>query len=115
MERWFSESFRTLSPHVVRGHRTLLERVDVAGYLAGLELLSQADLSALVPLLSLPVLAVAGGADVSIPPELMRALTERIAGAEFRLLAGAGHAMGVEQPEALARSITEFVRGAGLV
>ena len=115
IERWFSESFRALSPHLVRGHRTLLERADPAGYLAALELLAQADLSGLVPQLSLPVLVVAGGADLATPPELVRAFSERIPGAEFRVLAGAGHLLAVEQPEALARAITEFVRGTGLV
>jgi len=115
IERWFSDSFRALQPHLVRGYRTLLERAEPAGYLAALRLLAQADLSALLPQLSLPVLAVAGGADLATPPEVVRALSERIAGAQFRVLAGAGHLLGVEQPEALARAITEFVRGAGLV
>ncbi|HEU4579207.1 MAG TPA: 3-oxoadipate enol-lactonase [Polyangiaceae bacterium] len=115
IERWFSEPFRARSPQLVRGYRTLLERADPAGYLAALGLLAQADLSALMPRLSLPVLAVAGGADLATPPELVRGLAERIAGAEFRLLAGAGHLLGVEQPEALARAINEFLRGAGLV
>ena len=115
LERWFSQSFRALHPQLVRGYRTLLERVDPAGYLAALRLLCDADLGALLPQLSLPALVVAGGADLATPPELVRALSERIAGAEFRLLAGAGHLLSVEQPEALARCISEFVRGAGLV
>lgn len=115
IERWFSESFRALSPHLVRGYRTLIERAEPAGYLAALQLLADADLSALVPQLAVPALLVAGGADLATPPELLRAQAERMAGAQFRVLAGAGHLLGVEQPEALARCITEFVRGAGLV
>jgi len=109
MERWFSKSFRERHPELVRAFRTLLERSDVPSYLAAVELLAQTDLSATLGQLSVPTLAVAGGADVATPPELVRQLAERIPGAQLRVLAGAGHLLGVEQPEAFARCITEFL------
>jgi 3-oxoadipate enol-lactonase len=115
MERCFSAPFRELQPQVVRGYRTLLERSDAASYLAALALLGETDLSAGLAQLSVPALVVAGGADVATPPEQLRQFAERIAGAQFRVLAGAGHLLGVEQPEALARCIGDFVEGLALV
>ena len=115
MEIWFSAAFRELQPHVVRGYRTLLERSDAASYLAALGLLGQTDLSATLSQLSVPALVVAGGADLAVPPEQVRQFAERISGAQFRVLAGAGHLLGVEQPQALARCISDFMEGLDLV
>jgi len=107
MERWFSAPFRERQPHLVRGYRTLLERVDPAGYLAGVGLLGETDLRANTSQLSLPSFVVVGSADVATPPEGAKELADQIPGASYRVLAGAGHMIGVEQPEALARCIME--------
>jgi len=115
MDRWFSAAFRELQPQVVRGYRTLLERADAASYLAALALLGETDLSAGLAQLSVPALVVAGGADLATPPEQVRQFAERMGGAQFRVLAGAGHLLSVEQPEALARCIADFVEGLALV
>jgi 3-oxoadipate enol-lactonase len=114
LERWFSPGFRELQPQVVRGYRTLLERSDAASYLAALALLGETDLSAGLAQLSVPALVVAGGADLATSPEQLRQFAERIRGAQFRVLEGAGHLLGVEQPEALARCISDFVEGLDL-
>jgi 3-oxoadipate enol-lactonase len=111
MQRWFSATFRERQPHLVRGYRSLLGRVEAAGYLAGVELLAETDLSASVAQLSLPTLAIAGSVDPATPPELMRELVGQIRGAELRVMAGSGHMISIEQPEALARSISDFVDG----
>jgi 3-oxoadipate enol-lactonase len=115
MERWFSAPFREQQPHIVRGYRTLLERSDPASYLAALGLLGETDLSATLAQLSVPALVLAGGADLAVPADQIRQFADRISGAQLRVLAGAGHLLGVEQPEALARCIADFVEGLELV
>jgi 3-oxoadipate enol-lactonase / 4-carboxymuconolactone decarboxylase len=114
LERWFSRAFAERRPEIVRAFRSLLERSDVASYLSALELLAQTDLSATLGQLSVPTLVVAGTADLAAPPERVRELADRIAGARLRVLAGAGHLLGVEQPEALAQCITDFLSHSGL-
>ena len=60
------------------------------------------------------MLAVVGSDDGSTPPDLVRETAESIAGARFEIIRGAGHIPCVEQPEALARLIGDFLRAQAL-
>lgn len=55
-----------------------------------------------------PTLVVAAELDGFIPRERCRALADAIPGAEFRVIEGAGHAVVVEQPDAVAALALEF-------
>jgi pimeloyl-ACP methyl ester carboxylesterase len=57
-----------------------------------------------------PTLVVAAELDGFIPRERCRALAEAIPGAEFRVIEGAGHAVVVEQPDAVVDLAFEFFR-----
>ncbi len=115
MERWFSPEFRAQQPELVRVHRRLLLGSDVSCYLAGLGVLASADLRARAAELALPTLLVAGGGDVATPPEGMRQLAAQLRDHRLEVLEGSGHLLSVEQPAALARCITQFLKGQGLV
>jgi len=69
------------------------------------------DVTAALPGLSVPTLVVAGGADRLIPPQATRAIAEGIPGATYAELAGAGHILSVEQPEALASLLDRQLAG----
>ncbi len=56
-----------------------------------------------------PVLVVAAELDAFVPLERARAMAERIPGARFRVVEGAGHAVVVERPELIAELILEFL------
>lgn len=62
-----------------------------------------------LPTIRVPVCAIAGGEDQSSTPPEMRAISELVAGAEFHLLADAGHYAPMEQPERVAALIGEFL------
>jgi 3-oxoadipate enol-lactonase len=55
-----------------------------------------------------PTLVVSGEEDVAVRPERSRRTAERIPGARFVLLPGAGHSSSLEQPEALTAVLREF-------
>ncbi len=60
-----------------------------------------------------PTLVVAAELDGFIPVERCRGLAEAIAGSEFRVIEGAGHAVVVEQPETVVDLAREFFETVG--
>ena len=52
-----------------------------------------------------------GDADLATPPDLVRATAERIPGARFEVIPGAGHLPCIEQPDVLAELISAHLDG----
>ena len=70
------------------------------------------DSTSLLPSLKdLPTLVVTGEQDVLISPEAAQRMAQAIPGAQLATIAGAGHLPPVEQPEATARVLAEFLKG----
>lgn len=113
MTRWFTPAFRQERPDDLAGWQTMFERMPVEGYASTCAALRDADLTAAVAGIATPTLVVAGDQDLSTPVELVRATAEKIPGARFEIIAGAGHIPSIEQPEALATLMTHFLQGAG--
>ena len=57
----------------------------------------------------MPTLLVAGEFDRNAPPEVMRKMADKITGAEFTQLAGMGHLMNLEAPEAFDAAVLDFL------
>jgi pimeloyl-ACP methyl ester carboxylesterase len=60
-----------------------------------------------------PTLVLWGASDRIVTPEYGRAYARLIPGAEFRIIAEAGHHPELEQPEAFVEQVGRFVRGSG--
>lgn len=60
-----------------------------------------------------PTLVICGGADVLKPPHYSRLIAERIPDAEMHLVAGAGHAVVVENADVITSRVISFLHGAG--
>ncbi len=58
-----------------------------------------------------PTLVIAAGEDGFIPLDRTRALAEVIPGARFEVMEGAGHAVVIEQPQAIVARVRDFVGG----
>ncbi len=58
-----------------------------------------------------PTLVICGADDGMVPPENSRQIAEGIPGARFELIPQCGHLPMLEQPEAVARLVLEFMRG----
>jgi pimeloyl-ACP methyl ester carboxylesterase len=68
------------------------------------------DRRSALPEIRVPTLCLAGEHDRVAPPEVLRRMAERIPGAEFELLPGAGHIANVEQPQAFLDAVVGFLR-----
>jgi len=67
------------------------------------------EIEGLYPDLDLPVLVVWGCQDAWIPIDRARRLCELIPGAQLRLIEGAGHLIQLDQPAALATTLTRWL------
>ncbi|MBU3029013.1 3-oxoadipate enol-lactonase [Paracoccus marinaquae] len=113
MERWFSPAFRAAG-HAAPWQR-MLERQPLAGYAACCEAIAAADLGASTRGLRLPVRLIAGTADGSTPPDLVRGTADLIQGARLDVIEGAGHIPCVEAPREYADILTHFLKEIGHV
>lgn len=59
--------------------------------------------------MEVPVVAIAGDADMTTPPVMMRQFVARIHGCQLHLIPEAGHAAFWEQPEVWNRLVLEFI------
>ncbi|MCR4524618.1 3-oxoadipate enol-lactonase [Bosea sp. 47.2.35] len=98
MERWFTPAFHAERPDDRAGWRNALLCQPADGYIAACEALRDADLTEAIGSIKVPTLAIVGEGDQSTPPDLVRAMAERIPNARFALIEGCGHIPPVEQP-----------------
>jgi pimeloyl-ACP methyl ester carboxylesterase len=86
--------------------------IDGPGQAAFYRQIAQADqaytdeIEHLYPELDVPVLVVWGEEDTWIPVDRARRLSELVPGAQLRIIQGAGHLIQLDQPEALATTLT---------
>ena len=104
--------------------RTVAERADLveevrgwmtatspAGFVVGLEAIrDRKDSSTLLPQLKVPVLVMGAKEDKAIPPEKSQEMAEQIPGARLCMVAGAGHMVNMEQPDAFNTGLIDFLR-----
>ena len=111
LARWFSQSFRKTA--AFEAWRNMLLRQPLDGYIGCSAAISGTDFYTPTAGLRLPVLGIAGDADGSTPPDLVRELANLVPGSKFHLIRGAGHLPCVEKPEEYANVLTEFLRETG--
>lgn len=113
MARWFSRRFRAAGQDGPWRDRLLA--CNPQGYAGGCAAIAGADFYTPTAGLTLPALVIAGADDGSTPPDLVRETADLMAGAEFRLIRGAGHLPPVDQPQAFAAALTGFLQRIGHV
>jgi len=72
-------------------------------------MMDRPDSRQLLKQLSVPALVVAGEQDAVVPVESARAMAEALPRARLVVVAGAGHVPSVEEPEATASALREFL------
>lgn len=107
LDRWFGRSWQTAS--AMPQAAALLDAARPEGWCGAAAAISGTDFYTPTAALRLPTLCLAGSNDGSTPPDLVRETAELIPGAEFRLIRGAGHLPMLDQPQAYAQAVTDFL------
>lgn len=98
--RWFAPGFLERDPGPGAAALDRLLQIDDESYALVCDALAVYDSTAQLGSISVATVAVAGEFDVATPPDQLRQLAEGIPGAQFRLVADAGHLAVIERPAA---------------
>lgn len=110
LARWFAPAFPNEYPADYQGYYNMLTRMPVKGYMATCAALRDADLRETVATIKAKTLVLCGAEDLATPPSVGRELTETLHDARFEQIEKAAHLPCVEQPEAMATKIIQFLR-----
>lgn len=108
MDRFFrSQSAVSPTDELERIRRTILA-TPLEGYVGACLALRDADLSDLLPLITVPCLVLAGNFDRSTPPAEVERLHAGIRGSEFLVIEG-GHLCNIDNPSAFNEAVLKFL------
>lgn len=110
---WFGLGFRERHPAVVAQARHRFVTTDPEGYARTCEVLHGADTSGYLTTIGVPTLVVCGDADAPAFIAAAPALTAAVPDAQLHWLRGAQHASVVEQPQAFAALVRDFLARSG--
>ena len=113
MERWFAPDFRKTDE--MRAWRNMLAATRAEGYLGVCAAIAGTDFITPTSGLRIPTLGITGSDDATTPADLVRETTDLVPGSRFELIRRAGHLPCVEQPEAYAAVLTQFLKEVGHV
>jgi 3-oxoadipate enol-lactonase / 4-carboxymuconolactone decarboxylase len=108
MKVWFSDSFHQTRADELEGYKTMFERSNTEGYVRACDAIRTNDLTAQISSIKTPTLCFAGTADGSTPPELVKAMADKIPNAEYVLIDEVGHIPCVEVPKTIFEHIYNF-------
>ncbi|MEP1091119.1 MAG: 3-oxoadipate enol-lactonase [Rhizobiaceae bacterium] len=114
MQRWFTPDFHKNRADELDGISNMFLRVPVAGMLATMEAIKNADLRAAAPQTKVPTICIVGDQDGSTPPSLVLELAKSIPEARYEVIKGAGHIPCVEQPETMVEIFRAFFKDADI-
>jgi 3-oxoadipate enol-lactonase len=107
-----SETTRRQQPALVEVVRSTMLQSPVPGVVGALHAMrDRADSSEVLGDIAVPTLVVCGAQDVITPPDVMRPLAARIAGAHYVEVPLAGHLSPLEQPEIVNGAFAGFLQG----
>ena len=106
--RWFTPSFQTTAPQAVDRIRVMLRANDRQGYAGCCAAIRDMDQRPTAHLIASPLLVIAGSEDPSTSPAEGQFLADTARDGRLTVI-GAAHLSNVEQPEAFARAVLEFL------
>ncbi|MEQ8831350.1 MAG: 3-oxoadipate enol-lactonase [Alphaproteobacteria bacterium] len=109
LDRWFGPDFRTRDPDLHAGMHAMLTTIPPQGYNGICAAIRDADLTEDTAKIEVPALCLCGTEDKATPTELVASLADLLPNGSYMAIPGAGHLPCVEQPEAVARHIIEFL------
>jgi len=109
LTRWFTADALAVNGGSVRYARERVLGGNPVDWAAAWRAFKGLDVQGKLAGLGLPTLVLAGAADVSTTPDLMRGIASRIPGAHYRQLPGTPHMQTLERPELVAEALAEFL------
>ena len=110
-QRWFSEEFKAANPRVLEAVRSMIRGTSRDGYLGATAAFLGLDLEERLPRIAARTLYVSGALDkIGGPPELMRALAEKVPGARHASVPGAAHIANIQNPAGFNRVLSAFLK-----
>ena len=110
MKVWFSENFHQHRSNELCGYKMMLANSNPIGYLEACNALKRNDLTDEIHKIDVPTLCFAGTVDGSTPPDLVKAMADKIPNSKYILIEGVGHIPCVEAPEIVSKHIIAFVK-----
>ncbi|NWG24049.1 MAG: alpha/beta fold hydrolase [Pseudorhodoplanes sp.] len=110
LDRWFTPPFRAAGKDAPARERLLTDNVE--GWAQAWHAIGGLDTHPRLPCITAPTLCIAGEADKSSPPNIVKAIADAIPGARYAEIAGAPHMLFIEQPAQVARLAGDFLRAA---
>ncbi|MDP3669383.1 MAG: 3-oxoadipate enol-lactonase [Telluria sp.] len=109
MGRYFHDDFRARRAATVARYRQRLVTTNTDGYVACCHAVGTIDTTERLPHIAAPTLVIAGELDLGTPLVMAETLALNIPGARLQVLDGASHLSAIEQPDAFAKAVTQFM------
>ena len=110
LPNYFASGTYTAKPELVTHVKDIIRKQPAKVITATMRaIMMRTDASPLLSTIHCPVLVLAGEDDKATPPETNKSISSRIPGAQFRLLADAGHISNMEQPEEFNRALFDHI------
>jgi 3-oxoadipate enol-lactonase len=110
LTRWFTADALAVNGESVQYARGRVLGGNPVDWAAAWRAFKSLDVQGKLADLGVPTLVLAGEADVSTTPDIMRGIATRIPGSRFQVLPGTPHMQTLEQPGLVADALTEFWR-----
>jgi 3-oxoadipate enol-lactonase len=108
LKRWFSDAFRARGGD--QWVRDRLLTIDPRSWADAWRAMSAIHTAPRLTEITVPTLCLAGEADVSAPPNTVRAIASGISRATFNIIPAAPHMLFIEQDQAVAAVLTAFLQ-----
>jgi 3-oxoadipate enol-lactonase len=108
--RWFPATFHASAPDTIERMRAMIRRTPLEGYIGCCEAIRDMDQRQSIRRIDTPTLVIIGAKDPATPPEAGQLIHAAIRGSTTAVL-DAAHISNVEQPEAFASAVLEFLGG----
>ncbi|OCT16755.1 hypothetical protein A8709_08830 [Paenibacillus pectinilyticus] len=98
-------------PQLIDDLRTAMDSMPAEGLVhASIAMAFREDSVELLSSIQVPTLVIAGEQDAIAPPDVMKAMADRIAGAQFHVIPSASHLTPMEKPEAFNDLLFSFLQ-----
>lgn len=107
--RWFTAQFLAEHPDIKATSQAMVAATPAEGYAGCCEAIAGMDLSADLPTIIAPTLAIAGADDVATPPAMLGEIASAVHDGRLLEVSHAGHLASAEQPGIITPAIIEHL------